>query len=132
MVVYIVQINGVNKKLAILIGPESSAHVVDGSRRQFKCSGSKWTLRLATEKARQVQNQKRRKIQKLNFLIFRMFSNSNDNDHTIAEPPSDTVSRLRFSPNGQFICSGSWANDIRVWQIATQVQNSGGFSSTSA
>ena len=130
-VVYIVLILGASKKLVTLTGPESSVPVVNGSRRQFKCSASKWTRQLATEKLRQIQNLKKRKVQFFKFSIFRMFSNSNDLDHTIAEPPNDTVSRLRFSPNGQFICSGSWANDIRVWQIATQVQNSGGFSSSS-
>merc|ERR1711935_615603 len=54
-----------------------------------------------------------------------------NDDHVIAEPPNDAISRLRFSPNGQFLCSGSWANDLRVWQVATQVQSAGGFSSSS-
>ena len=69
------------------------------------------------------------------FFIFRMSlfgSSSNNNsgdEHVIANPPDDTVSRLRFNPNPQngqqFICSGSWANDVRIWQIATQQQSSG-------
>ena len=70
-----------------------------------------------------------------NFYFFRMSlfgSSSNNNsgdEHVIANPPDDTVSRLRFNPNPQngqqFICSGSWANDVRIWQIATQQQSSG-------
>jgi len=67
--------------------------------------------------------------------LFGSSSNNNSGDeHVIANPPDDTVSRLRFNPNPQngqqFICSGSWANDVRIWQIATQQQSSGGFSSS--
>ena len=62
--------------------------------------------------------------------LFGSSSNNNSGDeHVIANPPDDTVSRLRFNPNPQngqqFICSGSWANDVRIWQIATQQQSSG-------
>ena len=60
--------------------------------------------------------------------LFGSGSTGGGNDHTIANPPEDTVSRLRFNPtaqNNQFICSGSWANDVRIWQIATQTQSQG-------
>ncbi|CBY37762.1 unnamed protein product [Oikopleura dioica] len=58
-------------------------------------------------------------------------SNSNNTkEHTVQEVPADTVSRLQFtganSQNGQFLAATSWANDVRIWQVATQ--NSGGSS----
>jgi len=61
--------------------------------------------------------------------LFGSSTSSGGEEHTIANSPEDTVSRLKFNPSNpqaQFICSGSWANDVRIWQIATQTQNSGG------
>lgn len=57
-------------------------------------------------------------------------STANAKEHQIAECPTDTVSRLRFtgpnSSNGQFLLSSSWANDVRIWQVASQSSGSFG------
>jgi len=42
------------------------------------------------------------------------------NDHEIVSPPEDSVSCLKFSPagmQGNFLIAGSWANDVRCWQL---------------
>lgn len=63
---------------------------------------------------------------------FSSTSNNQPLEHSIQDVPNDTVSKLRFSGNAQFLCATSWANDIRIWQVATQGGNTSGFSSSSS
>ncbi|CAG0886452.1 unnamed protein product [Cyprideis torosa] len=42
------------------------------------------------------------------------------NDYEVVAPPSDTVSCMEFSPptlQQNFLVAGSWANDIRCWEV---------------
>merc|ERR1712110_418269 len=60
-------------------------------------------------------------------------SSNTNQEHSIADVPTDTVSRLRFSNasnQSQYICASSWVNDVRIWQVATQNSNTGSFSSS--
>lgn len=61
-------------------------------------------------------------------------SSNTNTEHSVADVPADTISRLRFSnpSNGpQFLLASSWSNDVRIWQVATQSSNTGSFSSSS-
>lgn len=41
-------------------------------------------------------------------------------DFEVASPPEDTVSCMEFSPETMqqnFLIAGSWANDVRCWEV---------------
>jgi len=38
-------------------------------------------------------------------------------DIEVQQPPSDTVSCLKFSPNANFLIASSWDNNVRCWEI---------------
>ncbi|XP_065667536.1 mRNA export factor RAE1 [Hydra vulgaris] len=38
-------------------------------------------------------------------------------DVEVQQPPSDTISCLKFSPNANFLAATSWDNKIRCWEI---------------
>jgi len=44
------------------------------------------------------------------------FSKS-DKDIELADPPTDSISALSFSPAANFLAVGSWANDVRIYEI---------------
>jgi len=45
-------------------------------------------------------------------------SNVNPNkDIEVQQPPGDTVSCLKFSPNTNFLIASSWDNNVRCWEI---------------
>ena len=45
-------------------------------------------------------------------------SNPN-NDYMIPNPPDDSVSEIAWNPNGNYLACGSWACDIRLWEIGS-------------
>ncbi|XP_039270945.2 mRNA export factor RAE1-like [Styela clava] len=38
-------------------------------------------------------------------------------DFEVASPPEDSISCLEFSPTSNILVAGSWANDMRCWQV---------------
>lgn len=42
---------------------------------------------------------------------------STNKDIEVAQPPSDTISCIRFSPTANFLVASSWDNNIRCWEV---------------
>ncbi|KAG6581962.1 Protein RAE1, partial [Cucurbita argyrosperma subsp. sororia] len=56
------------------------------------------------------------------------FANPNPNkSFEVAQPPSDSVSSLSFSPKANHLVATSWDNQVRCWEI---MQNAGNVAST--
>ncbi|KAF5177689.1 mRNA export protein [Thalictrum thalictroides] len=38
----------------------------------------------------------------------------------VAEPPTDSISSMCFSPMGNYLVATSWSNEVRCWEIQRQ------------
>lgn len=43
-------------------------------------------------------------------------------DIEVSQPPSDTVSCMKFSPNANFLVASSWDNNVRCWEVQANGQ----------
>lgn len=43
-------------------------------------------------------------------------------DFEVQQPPDDSISKIAFSPNANYLIAGSWDNNVRCWEV---VQDSG-------
>ncbi|KAI0058781.1 WD40 repeat-like protein [Artomyces pyxidatus] len=52
-------------------------------------------------------------------------SNNADKDIEVADPPSDSISSLSFSPAADYLAVGSWDNNVRVYEVGPNGQTQG-------
>ncbi|EPQ54183.1 WD40 repeat-like protein [Gloeophyllum trabeum ATCC 11539] len=52
-------------------------------------------------------------------------SSTAQRDVELADPPSDSISSLSFSPTGDYLAVGSWDNQVRVYEVAANLQSQG-------
>eukprot|EP01091_Cochliopodium_minus_P012493 TRINITY_DN3794_c0_g1_i1.p1 TRINITY_DN3794_c0_g1~~TRINITY_DN3794_c0_g1_i1.p1 ORF type:complete len:306 (-),score=71.74 TRINITY_DN3794_c0_g1_i1:307-1224(-) len=53
--------------------------------------------------------------------------NGINSDYDIQSPPTDSVSKLSFSPTSNLLAASSWDNHVRIWDLNTNGQSMGRF-----
>ncbi|KZT01555.1 Poly(A)+ RNA export protein [Laetiporus sulphureus 93-53] len=48
-----------------------------------------------------------------------------DKDIEVADPPSDSISSLSFSPQADYLAVGSWDNNVRIYEVSQNGQTQG-------
>jgi mRNA export factor len=44
-------------------------------------------------------------------------------DWAVAQPPNDSISKLAFSPNANYLLAASWDNNVRCWEVQENGQS---------
>jgi mRNA export factor len=48
-----------------------------------------------------------------------------DKDIEVADPPTDSISTLSFSPQADYLAVGSWDNNVRIYEVGNTGQTQG-------
>ncbi|KAL4377584.1 hypothetical protein GQ457_02G016820 [Hibiscus cannabinus] len=103
-------------------GPSRQCQVCNQAQSKYKCPSCLVPYcSLAcfkTHKAEVIQAEASFKGGAISFCPFLDPSFWYSNKINVAQPPSDSVSSLSFSPKANFLIATSWDNQVRCWEIS--------------
>jgi len=61
----------------------------------------------------------------MSFFGTKSITSSTDKDMELADPPSDSISSIAFSPQADFLAVASWSNEVRMYEVGANGQSQG-------
>jgi len=52
-------------------------------------------------------------------------ASAQDKDKELADPPTDSISAIAFSPQADFLAVASWSNEVRMYEVSADGQTQG-------